>query len=113
MSYLNWQPLFWLLIGIGVILCACRRRLDLLAFALALLPIVFYRNAYPYFYVVMLAPASLLSGFAVATIGNFVSSKQLGIAHSAILTALWLGLMHQGLHPMPRLLQTTNRFRGI
>jgi hypothetical protein len=103
--YANWQPLFWLLIGVGALVSAFRRRFDVLALGLALLPIAFYRNAYPYFYVVMLAPASLLAGLTIATVRDFVASKGPQFALSILLTALWLGLMHQGLLPIPRLLQ--------
>ena len=48
----------------------------LAALSLALFPIVFYRNAYPYFYVVMIAPVSLLAGYAVTTIADYVASKE-------------------------------------
>ena len=34
----------------------------LAALVLSLLPIAFYRDAFPYYYVVMLAPASVLAG---------------------------------------------------
>lgn len=56
--------LSWLLItgGLGAALVS-RKRAALCA--LSLLPLVFYRNAFPYYYVVMLAPASVLAAVAV------------------------------------------------
>jgi hypothetical protein len=41
-----------------------RRRYVPLAFALSLLPILFYRNSFSYYYVVMLAPACVLAAIA-------------------------------------------------
>jgi hypothetical protein len=55
----------WLLIGGGAAAAVFRRRWDLAACALALLPIAVYRNAFPYFYVLMLAPAAVLAAAAV------------------------------------------------
>ena len=45
-----------------------RRDFGIAALGLSLLPLAFYRNAFPYYYVVMLAPASVLAGYAVAQI---------------------------------------------
>jgi hypothetical protein len=49
----------WLLIGIGFLLTLLRRNLQPATCILALLPILFYRNAYPYYYVVVFAPVSI------------------------------------------------------
>ncbi len=103
--YADWQPLPWLLIGLGAIASAFRRRFDVAALALALFPIVFYRNAFPYFYVAMIAPASLLAGYAVTTIGDYVASKEPRLATPLLVFLLWLGLAYQGLQPAGRLLQ--------
>ncbi len=47
----------WILIGLGFLLALVRRRWQPAAMILAALPILFYRNTFPYFYVDMLAPA--------------------------------------------------------
>ena len=59
------QPLPWLLVLIGATVAVARRELALLAMTLSLWPVLVYRNAFPYYYVVMLAPASVLAGYAV------------------------------------------------
>ncbi|MBK7902882.1 MAG: hypothetical protein IPJ97_07905 [Proteobacteria bacterium] len=105
--YANWQPLPWLLIALGAITAAYRRRFDLLALALAMLPITFYRNAYPYFYVVMLAPASVLVGHSIATVSEYVESKGPIFARQIFTLVLALGLAYQGLLPAARFLQDT------
>ena len=64
------NPLHWLLLllGISAVLSAYRRdrkrALLLLSFLLPLLSVLFYRNAFPYFYSFVLAPAAVL--FAAA-----------------------------------------------
>lgn len=100
--YAKWQPLAWCLIGAGFVISAFRRRIDLLAMSLALLPIAFYRNAYPYFYVVMMAPASLLAGIAYETMASYVARnapRHLSTAFAALVCA---GLLYQGVKPMLR-----------
>ncbi|TFI57484.1 hypothetical protein E2493_14855 [Sphingomonas parva] len=60
------NPIHWTLLGLGAAI-ACRRRLWIaLAFALPLASLLFYRNAFPYFFAFMLAPASLLWALAAA-----------------------------------------------
>lgn len=66
------NPVAWLLIGAGLfqaVTLAVRKRgaeraraLMLLAFALPLLTPLFYRNAYPYYYAWIMAPAALFAG---------------------------------------------------
>jgi hypothetical protein len=53
----------WLLILCGLAVALVRSRRAAIC-ALSLLPLLFYRNAFPYFYVVMLAPAAVLAAFA-------------------------------------------------
>lgn len=93
----------WLLVGIGLVrtIVAVRRRgrerlraAMLLAFALPLLTPLFYRNAYPYYYAWMMAPAALLAGAgachaAIARRSGLVAILLLGTAllhHSAVAT---------------------------
>ncbi len=56
--------LSWLLIFGGVAAAILRRRYAPLALALSLLPILFYRNAFSYYYLVMLAPACVFAALA-------------------------------------------------
>jgi hypothetical protein len=73
---LNADLATWLLIGIGTLAAIARRRWIVAACVLALLPIAIYRNAFPYFYVVMLAPASVLAAVAVDEIRALVQRRQ-------------------------------------
>jgi hypothetical protein len=68
---LNADIATWLLFGAGAVLAIVRRKWGVVACALSLLPIVFYRNAYPYFYVVMMAPAAVLVATAVDELRAF------------------------------------------
>jgi hypothetical protein len=61
----NWAV--WLLI-LGGTLAAVVRRSSAGICAIALLPIVFYRNAFPYYYLVMLAPAAVLAALCADTL---------------------------------------------
>lgn len=65
----------WLLIGMGTLAAVVRRNWSAAACVLALLPIAVYRNAFPYFYVVMLAPASVLAALAVEEVRGFASRR--------------------------------------
>jgi hypothetical protein len=65
----------WLLIGIGAVVAVGRRNGAAAACLLALLPIAVYRNAFPYFYLVMLAPAAVLAALAVDEFRGFVNRR--------------------------------------
>jgi hypothetical protein len=56
--------LSWLLVIGGAAAALLRRRYVPLAFALSLSPILFYRNSFSYYYLVMLAPACVLAAVA-------------------------------------------------
>ncbi len=58
----------WILIAIGLIAAFSQRRYALAAFGLSLLPIAFYRNTFPYYYVAMLGPACVLAAAGVDAI---------------------------------------------
>ncbi len=94
--YADWQPLYWILIGSGAIMALVRRRLDLASLSLALLPLAFYRNAFPYFYVVMLAPLTVLAGFAIQEIDSYLSMRIRPALGTAAATLIWIGLLYQG-----------------
>lgn len=55
----------WILMALGTWVALWRRRWAAAALALAVLPVLFYRNAYPYFYEVMLAPPVVLIALVV------------------------------------------------
>jgi hypothetical protein len=55
----------WTLMGAGLIAAVARKRYGAAACASSLLPILYYRNAFPYYYVVMLAPACVVIAVAI------------------------------------------------
>jgi hypothetical protein len=103
-AYLRWQPLSWSLIAVGTVIALVRRNFAVATLALALLPIAFYRNAFPYYYVVMLAPAVILAGYALQEIMVVVRSRTNTWVASSLLVAIWLGLLYQGIGKVNRLL---------
>lgn len=101
--YVHWQPLPWLLILLGTLAAIARRRFDLASLSLALLPIAVYRNAFPYYYVVMLGPASVLAASFVQQMRDIVARWSRGALASAFVGVIWLGLLYQGLAYIGRL----------
>jgi hypothetical protein len=66
----------WVLIALGSVAAIWRLRYrPAFACLLALLPVIFYRNSFAYYYPVMLAPACVLSAVAVATIQSLVAGR--------------------------------------
>jgi hypothetical protein len=104
-TYVFWQPLPWLLMATGLVTALVNRQYQLATLAFALLPIAIYRNSYPYFYVVMMAPASVTAGFAVKAITDYLGGDTRKKARNAFLVALALGLGHQCLAHIGRLSQ--------
>jgi hypothetical protein len=102
-AYVNWQPVFWALVGAGAIAALLARRFAAAALGLALLPVAFYRNAFPYYYVVMLAPAAILAGLAVQQAKDRLQGRVDDRITFALLAMVCLGLMHQGLFHAARL----------
>lgn len=96
-DYVRWQPLLWLLILTGTVLAIARRRADVASLALALLPVAFYRNAFPYYYVVMLAPAAVLAGYAVQELRDALLERPGPRVATAVTAVIGLGLLYQGL----------------
>jgi Dolichyl-phosphate-mannose-protein mannosyltransferase len=96
-EYLRRQPYPWLMIGVGAVIALARRRFVIAALGLSLLPLAFYRNAFPYYYVVMLAPASVLAGYAVLEIAAAVRLHANPIITSLCSAVLWLGFLFYGL----------------
>jgi hypothetical protein len=93
--YVDWQPYPWLMIPLGTAMALLRRRFALAALSLSLLPLVFYRNAFPYYYVVMLAPASVLAGYAVAEISQLAHRWASSLVAGSLVLALWIGFLIQ------------------
>lgn len=58
------DPVFWAALLAGLAIAAWLRAFVAAASVLALLPILFYRNAFPYYYPVMMAPAAILVALA-------------------------------------------------
>jgi hypothetical protein len=101
-SYFDRQPLPWLLIALGTVAAVFQRRFEVAALSLSLLPIVFYRNAFPYFYVVMLAPAVVLAGVAVQEFGSFLRPRSTAIKIATLQGIIAAGLFYQTLAPVRR-----------
>lgn len=99
-GYFKWQPLLWLLVALGAATALLERRWLLATLALSLLPIVFYRNAFPYFYVVMLAPTSILAGFAVRQLRTWLRSKTAAALPFALIALIAAGLLYQAMAPI-------------
>jgi len=91
----DWQPFPWVLIAFGALVALLRRDFGVAALGLSLLPLAFYRNAFPYYYTVMLAPASVLAGYAVAQIWELVRPRASAVISSSLIAALWVGLLIQ------------------
>lgn len=61
----NADRFLWILMGVGLLWALVRRRWLPAAMVLAVSPVLFYRNAFPYFYVDMLAPVVILIALVV------------------------------------------------
>lgn len=93
------DALAWTLIAAGIALAIVRKRGQVLAFALTLLPILVYRNSFPYYYPVMLAPACVLSAIAFDSLGHWVHCRLGEAARNRIMGAtvgllLFVGIIH-------------------
>lgn len=95
------DAVLWVVVASGTIAAIVRRRFSAAACALSLLPVLFYRNAYSYYYVVMLAPACAVAAVAcdevrtLATRTGLASAGTAAIATALLLLAhnAWEGLM--------------------
>lgn len=96
------SALVWLLVAGGVAAALAglrqgehrRRSLAMLALVAPLATLVFYRNAFPYFYALLLVPAVLACGFAWDRLGELLPA---GRARRAALAALAAGVLGTGL----------------
>lgn len=97
--------IIWLIAAAGLLWAAWLRLWLVVACALALLPIVFYRNSYPYFYVVMWGPASITIAAAVAALRELSARVARPAISRAVTLALVALLGAQGLRDLPFLSQ--------
>jgi hypothetical protein len=84
----------WILIALGLAGALWERRWAPLACGLSLLPIVFYRNAFSYYYVVMMAPACVLAAVGAHTLHTLILRvTDVAVARRTLLamvTLVWL-----------------------
>jgi hypothetical protein len=76
--YATWEidNFSWMLLLAGAVIAAFQRwRRPALACALALTPVLFYRNAFPYYYAVMLAPACVLAAVPGDALREFLRQR--------------------------------------
>lgn len=98
---LHEDRIFWLLALAGFAWSLWRRQWALAGCALALLPILFYRNSFPYFYVLMWGPACLTIGAASQGLQELSTrDTRPGLARLAAV-ALPMLLLIQGLVRLP------------
>ena len=88
------DPALWLLLAAGTTAAIVRKRYGAAACALSLLPVLFYRNAFPYFYVLMLAPACAACAIAIDGIRDFAARKGRELAGTGAIAILFLLLAH-------------------
>ncbi|MBB6094919.1 hypothetical protein HNQ60_003806 [Povalibacter uvarum] len=88
---------WWLIYG-GLIAALLQRRYwQTATLALSLTPILFYRNAFPYYYVVMLAPACVLAGVAAETLTGIAARHAKAVLAYSLVAALGFGLFVKGI----------------
>jgi len=88
------DPVFWLALLAGLLVAARMRAYAALACILALLPILFYRNAFPYYFPVMMAPAAVLVAVAADWVGRRSSPPWPRGTGVFAIAVLGLHLMH-------------------
>lgn len=78
--------------------CSIRSgKLGVAALSLSVAPIIFYRNSFPYYYVVMLAPVSVLASYGVATLTQWLRQFRSQIANWLPLTVAALLIVNSSL----------------
>jgi hypothetical protein len=87
----------WLLLFAGALAALLQRRFrPAFACSLTLLPILFYRNAFPYYYVVMLAPACVLAAVAADTVREFLVRRAQATGAYVMLSVIAAALLAHG-----------------
>lgn len=93
----------WLLAGAGFVRALWRRQWSIAACAMALLPILFYRNSFSYFYVVMWGPACLMIASTSQGLQELAARAARPGAVNCAAVALPALLLAQGLARVPHL----------
>jgi hypothetical protein len=88
---------FWLAAGAGLAWALWRRLWSAAACVLALLPVVFYRNSFAYYYVVMWGPACIVIAAASAGISDLASRVARPVIAKAAAFSLAVLLCAQGM----------------
>jgi hypothetical protein len=102
-AQLHEDRIFWLLAAAGFVWALRRRQWSVAACALSLLPVLFYRNSFSYFYVVMWGPACLTIAAACQALQELAArGTRPGLARIAAV-ALPALLLAQGLVRLPYL----------
>lgn len=107
LASLKESPLLWIAVFGGLLGLAVRLvRRDglrtpeavLLPFAIPLATLVVYRNAFPYYYVFVLAPAAVFAGLFLRDLERWLRARSVSVARMVV-TLLWLGtLLTVGTH---------------
>jgi 4-amino-4-deoxy-L-arabinose transferase-like glycosyltransferase len=79
---------FWFGTLAGILVAARLRAWSAAALALSLVPLLFYRNAFPYYYPVMMAPAAVLLAIAAEKLLNGQSPRARGPAFVVLAAAV-------------------------
>jgi hypothetical protein len=95
--------IFWLVAGAGLGWALWRRLWPAAACALALLPVVFYRNSFAYYYVVMWGPACITIAAAAAGLLEVTSRAARPLLTHAVIAAFAALLGLQGVLQLPRM----------
>lgn len=94
---LDADPLAWALLACGLVVSLLYSKYRTAAVcALSVAPILFYRNSFPYYYVVMLAPVSILAAVLAAAAHDFIQPRVSTLAASALIGAIVIALAGQG-----------------
>lgn len=95
------DAIYWLMLPAGLLVAIRRRNFAAASCLVSLLPVLFYRNAFPYYYPVMLAPASVLIALLADEIlreTEYRGANKIGILATGVLCLVlaqhaWEGFM--------------------
>lgn len=88
------DPVYWAALLAGLLVAVRLHTYRAAACALALLPILFYRNAFPYYYPLMMAPAAVLVALAADGMLGRTTAARRPVLRRLALAALGLAVMH-------------------
>ena len=84
----------WFLLGAGLVVAVARKLYGAAACVSSLLPVLFYRNAFPYYYVVMLAPACVVVALAADEIRAIAARSGRALAGTGAISIFFLLVAH-------------------